>query len=382
MRKRLGKSTDKKDGIVKKSMDVLKKSSENEKRKKDMRKLEKKSRPKGYRAKKLGAFTFWMLFLFMLLIVFVNIFSTSGNSNAGEKTENIKVNKALAAEGVEFSKDFVSEYFTWNIGDKDQEQRVEKLSYYLPKEINAQAVIADKQWKSTIAREDIILKEVEDLADNRARITFQVKINFENFAAGQGKKENDKKSEKGLVVPEKIETVKYISVPILYDDEERRFAVYELPSFTYLDERKIDESIESETEGLKPIKDGSTQNVRAFMETFFEAYANDSKDKLTYIVEDPQHQNGLNQTMSFVGLKNTEIFEGKKANEKIVKTDVVLAEPKTGIEFTSTYILVLAEREMRYTVLFVNNKQYIDELKDKEIANVEKEMDMEGEKDN
>ncbi|MBO1912726.1 conjugal transfer protein, partial [Microvirga sp. 3-52] len=144
----------------------------------------------------------------------------------------------------------------------------------------------------------------------------------------------------------------------------------------------IDESIESETEGLKPIKDGSTQNVRAFMETFFEAYANDSRDKLTYIIDDPQHQNGLNQTMSFVGLKNTEIFEGKKANEKIVKTDVVLAEPKTGIEFTSTYILVLAEREMRYTVLFVNNKQYIDELKDKEIANVEKEMDMEGEKDN
>ncbi|MBO1912068.1 conjugal transfer protein, partial [Microvirga sp. 3-52] len=169
------------------------------------------------------------------------------------------MNKALAAEGVEFSKDFVSEYFTWNIGDEDREQRVEKLSYYLPKEINAQAVIADKQWKSTIAREDIILKEVEDMADNRARITFQVKIHFENFAAGQEKKEDDKKS--GKVIPEKIETVKYISVPIFYDDEKRRFAVYELPSFTYLDEQKIDESIESETEGLKPIKDGSTQNV-------------------------------------------------------------------------------------------------------------------------
>lgn len=276
----------------------------------------------------------------------------------------------------------LSEYFTWNIGDEDREQRVEKLGYYLPKEINAQAAITDKQWKSTIAREDIILKEVEDLADNRARITFQVKINFENIAAGQEKKENDKKSEEDRVIPEKIETVKYISMPIFYDDEKRHFAVYELPSFTYLDERKIDESFESETEGLKPIKDGSTQNVRAFMETFFEAYANDSKDKLTYIVEDPQHQNGLNQSMSFVGLKNTELFEGKKANEKIVKTDVVLAEPKTGIEFTSTYILVLAEREMRYTVLFINNKQYIDELKDKEIANVEKEMDMEGEKDN
>ena len=133
---------------------------------------------------------------------------------------------------------------------------------------------------------------------------------------------------------------------------------------------------------MKPIKDGSTENVRAFMETFFEAYANDAKDKLTYIVEDPKHQNGLNKTMGFVSLKNTEIFEGKKANEKIVRTEVVLAEPKTGIEFTSTYILVLAEKEMRYTVLLINNKQYIDELKDKKKADAEKELDMEGEKDN
>ncbi len=69
--------------------------------------------------------------------------------------------------------------------------------------------------------------------------------------------------------------------------------------------------------------------------------------------------------MDFVSLKNTEIFEGKRANEKVVRTEVVLAEPETGIEFTSTYLLVLVEKEMRYTVLFVNNKQYIDELKKK-----------------
>lgn len=372
MRKKLGKSIDKKDGIVKKSIDVFKKSSENEKRKKNMRKLEKKSRPKGYRAKKLGAFTFWMLFLFMLLIVFVNVFSSNGNSNASDKADNLQVNKVLAAEGVEFSKGFVAEYFTWNIGNEDREQRKEKLSYYLPEKLSDLAIIDDKKWSSTIARENILLKEVEDLGDNRARIIFQVKINFEN-PKGQEKKENDKATEKEPVVPEKVETVKYISVPIFYDDDESRFAVYELPSFTYLDEQKIGKGIESETEGLKPIKDGSTQNVRAFMETFFEAYANDTKDKLTYIVEDPKHQNGLNKTMSFVSLKNTEIFEGKKANEKIVRTEVVLAEPKTGIEFTSTYILVLAEKEMRYTVVFVNNKQYIDELKDKKKADAEKE---------
>jgi len=361
-------------------MDVLKKSSENEKRKKDMRKLEKKSRPKGYRAKKLGAFTFWMLFLFMLFIVFVNVFSASGSSNAGNEADNLQVNKALAAEGVEFSKGFVAEYFTWNNGNEDRAQRKMKLSYYLPEKLSDLAATGDKKWSSKILLENIHLKEVEDLGDNRARVIFQVKINFEN-PTGKEKKENDE-----AVVPEKIETVKYISVPILYDVEDSRFAVYELPSFTYMSEesveKSVEKSIESETEGLKPINDGSMQNIRAFLETFFEAYANDAKDKLTYIVEDPKHQNGLNKTMDFVSLKNTEIFEGKKVSEKIVRTEVVLAEPNTGIEFISTYILVLVEKEMRYTVLFINNKQYIDELKDKKRAEAEIEKGMEVEEDN
>ena len=69
-------------------------------------------------------------------------------------------------------------------------------------------------------------------------------------------------------------------------------------------------------------------------------------------------------------------------SEKIVRTEVVLAEPNTGIEFISTYILVLVEKEMRYTVLFINNKQYIDELKNKKKAEAEIEKGMEVEEDN
>ena len=124
------------------------------------------------------------------------------------------------------------------------------------------------------------------------------------------KKQND---DKAASAPERVKTEKYISVPVFYDEEESRFIVYDLPSFTHVEKSKIGKDIDSETDGSKAISDGSTQNIKAFMETFFEAYANDSKDKLTYIVEDPKHQNGLNQTMGFVRLKNTEIFEGKKS---------------------------------------------------------------------
>jgi len=360
----LNKATDSKDSLFNKSIDIFKKSFENEKRKKEIRKHEKKSKPKGYRAKRLGAITFWMLFLFMLLIVFVNVFSVSGKSNSTNELDEANTNKAISAEGIEFSKSFVSAYFTWNATNEKRSDRIERLAYYLPEKLTEQAVASDKKWNSAIARENIVLKEVEDLKDSKARITFQVKVVFEKPSIQEAKKD-DKSADKPAAEPEKVKTVKYISVPVFYDEDENRYIVYELPSFSYVDEKNVDKSLDPETDGLKSVADGSTQNIKAFLETFFEAYANDSKDKLTYIVEDPQHQNGLNQTMDFVRLKSTEIFEGKRANEKVIRTEVVLAEPETGIEFNSTYFLVVEEKEMRYTVLLVNDKKYIDDLKQK-----------------
>lgn len=359
MRKRLKKSTTQQDGLFKRGIEIFKKSSENERRKKEIVKHEKKGKPKGYRAKKLGAITFWLLFLFMLLIVSVSVFSSNGLSNAAEDEDGPNINKATSAEGIEFSKTFLSTYFNWNSDNEQRSDRLDRLGHYLPEKLSEQAIASDKEWNATIARENIVLKEVENLGDSKARITFQVKVVFEKPAV------QENKDEKSAPAPKKVKAVKYVSVPVYYDEDKRRFIVYELPSFSYVEQMKIEKAIAPETEGLKTITDGSTQNVKAFLATFFEAYSNDSKDKLIYIIEDPKHQNGLNQTMNFVGLKNTEIFEGKKVDEKVVRTEVILADPETGIEFTSTYTLVLAEKERRYTVLFVNNKSYIDELKNK-----------------
>lgn len=359
MRKRLKKSTTQQDGLFKRGMEISKKSSENEKRKKEIVKHEKKSKPRGYRAKKLGAITFWLLFLFMLLIVSVNMFTSNGLSNTADDEDRTNINKATSAEGIEFAITFLSTYFNWNSDNEQRSDRLDRLGHYLPEKLSEQAIASDKEWNATIARGNIVLKEVENFGDSKARITFQVKVVFEKSAV------QENKDDKSASDPKKVKAVKYVSVPVYYDEDERRFIVYELPSFSYIEQKKIAKTIDPETEGLKTVTDGSTQNVKAFLETFFEAYSNDSKDKLTYIVEDPKHQNGLNQTVSFVRLKNTEIFEGKNATEKVVRTEVILADPETGIEFTSSYTLVLAEKEGRYTVLFVNNKSYIEELKNK-----------------
>ncbi|MFS0574968.1 conjugal transfer protein [Sporosarcina sp. 179-K 3D1 HS] len=361
MRKRLIKSSNQKGGLLKRAVEIFRKSSEHEKRKKEIRKREKKSKPKGYRAKRFGAITFWMLFLFMLLIVFVNVFSSNGQSSAANKGDKEVINKATSAEGIEFSKSFLVTYFNWNIDNEKRSDRIGRLSQYLTEKLSEQAIISGNKWSSTLTRENIVLKHIDNLGDSKARITFQVNLLFESSAV------NKQKEDKSAVAPEKVKTEKFISVPVFYDDVERRFIVYDLPSFTHVEKSKIEKSIDPETNGLKSITDGSTQNIKAFLDTFFEAYSTDSKDKLTYIVDDPKHQSGLNQTMNFVRVKNMELFEGKRVNEKVVRTEVILAEPETGIEFTSTYLLVLVEKEGRYTVLFINNKSYIDELKNKKL---------------
>ncbi|MFS0689021.1 conjugal transfer protein [Sporosarcina sp. 179-K 8C2 HS] len=358
MRKRLNKSGTPKDGLLKTAIEIFKRANENEKRKKEFRIRENKSRPKGYRAKKLGAFTFWLLFSFMLLTVFVSLFSSNRLSNAENEGDKSEINKATSAEGIEFSKSFLVTYFNWNLDNEKRSDRIGRLGRYLPYKLSEQAVTGGSNWNSTLTRENIVLKDIDNLGDSKALITFQVKVLFQQTAI------NNQTEDKAKVAPEKVKADKFISVPVLFDEEENRFIIYELPSFTYVEQEKIDGSIALETDGLKSVTDGSTQNIKAFLDTFFEAYSTDSKDKLTYIVEDPKHQNGLNQTMNFVRLNNTEIFTGKKAEEKVIRTEVILAEPDTGIEFTSSYLLVLAEKEGRYTVLSINNKSYIDELKD------------------
>jgi hypothetical protein len=295
----------------------------------------------------------------MLLIVFVNVFSSNGLSNAVTGGDEAELNKATSVEGIEFAKSFLVTYFNWNEDNEKRSDRIGRLGRYLPYKLSEQAVTGGSNWNSTLTRENIVLKDIVNLGDSKALITFQVRVLFQRTAA------NNETEDTAKVDPEKVKADKFISVPVLYDEEENRFIIYELPSFTFMEQEKIDSSIALETDGLKSVTDGSTQNIKAFLDTFFEAFSTDSKDKLTYIVEDLKHQNGLSQTMHFVRLKNMEIFEGKKAEEKVVRTEVILAEPDTGIEFTSSYLLVLAEKEGRYTVLHINNKSYIDELKNK-----------------
>lgn len=86
------------------------KMNENEKRKSDEKK-ERQHKPKGYRARKTGVVVFWVMLALMFLIVVVN---SGGGKKQTETVARIEPteSKAVSTEAIEFSKDFLSHYFT------------------------------------------------------------------------------------------------------------------------------------------------------------------------------------------------------------------------------------------------------------------------------
>jgi|GEM_PF-6572773 len=67
--------------------------------------------------------------------------------------------------------------------------------------------------------------------------------------------------------------------------------------------------------------------------------------------------------MEFAKFNNLAIFEGHNESEKVVTTDVTLKEPDTGVPFVATYTLVVKRTEQGYVVKHLENKAYVDQLR-------------------
>ena len=368
-------------GKFEKFKNVASKMNENEKRKSDARKMERQNKPKGYRARKAGVIAFWVMLALMFLIVVVNLGGGKKQTVAMVPNEPT-ASKAVSMEAIEFSKDFLSCYFTWNPEQLDQNERDTQLGYFVTKDIADQIRnVAGKTWQSTLKRDAVLLKEAEGIGDNKSILTFQVGITYDKTLAAIEKEKSalgedgeDLHSvenlspdsmdvavnEQGIV--KRITKKKYVTVHLYYEADQKRYMIYQIPSFTYYEETPNTSGPDMDTEKLRTVVGNQTNGVKDFLNTFFEAYANDSSEKLSYLFEDERRQSGLNKTMQYDSVKNVTVFEGKNEKEKIVSATVIFAEPDTGIEYSSYYQIVLAERQDRFVVKYLNSKKYIDEL--------------------
>lgn len=375
-----------KKSLFRTTKNVVKKQSEIEKDKLSKKKRIKKNKPRGYGARKLGAVTFWVLFIFMFLFVFVNLLGGS-NNNTNEKVE-LEESKITGHGAVEYAKSFVFDFFN-TMEDKDEKN--EKINEYAPADMNlSEAITLDSNDTSIeLKRDDIVIQDIVKTDENKARHIFKIKLKAKTLLTDDEQKllGEAEKQDKDKVIEEMLEKddtiseinsdgkIRYIElfvvVPLTMNDG--NLTVYEYPSFTYLD-HSGNEPVEDLLTSLKTVTETELEdNVEAFLETFFQSFSQDSEDKLSYILEDDNYKQGLNNSLNFEKMKDVIIYEGK-GSDLVIDVDVEFIQPDTGLQITSNYMLVIAEKDKHYIVKHVNDDKYLHELLFGEVNNDDAEI--------
>ncbi|MDN4081220.1 conjugal transfer protein [Paenibacillus polymyxa] len=350
-----------------KSLEKRKQRSEGEKRekvslwthiknlsKREAKPVRKAYRPKGYVARKMGFYLFWIMFVFMFLVVFVTVMAPKGSSqaDANQTEKKATLNPATTTTGVQYAQNFAKEYFTWAPGDAALKERQKRLEPFLAKGLDKQAGLETHglQTKSTFLKTEI--KNIEEKGDNRAYVTLKVYQKVEvpqqvpNQKAGTGKTVP-------LVKYKPMEVQKFFVVPVGYDQS---YGIYDLPKFSFMDSQTTLEKDDA-AKGLTDAENSQEKaNVRNFLDTFFSSYVSDPRDKLAYLLEDPKHPNGLNKTMDFVSVNTAQVYQGAAPKQYIVLANITLEDPKTKDRYNMNYRLYVIEKNSRYVVTTLDEK--------------------------
>src|SRR5690625_1528980 len=223
---------------------VFKKKSDEEVEKRNEKKAVKRNKPRGMTAKRVGMITFWLLFSFMFFVVAINFVGSSSNGIEYDRIES--KNDLFTSEGVEFTKDFVKDYFTWDIDKHAKDIRKHRLKpYFISSFDKLDELVFDREWASVAKKEDITLKDIQFINEQEARYTFHVKFRMEKPTDKKDTKiDYDKLSFEEILEKENEVIVKngkkikqaekYIDIPV-YLSEKNEFAVSDVPDFTYFE---------------------------------------------------------------------------------------------------------------------------------------------------
>ncbi|MCM3191397.1 conjugal transfer protein [Bacillus subtilis] len=318
------------------------------------KKKEKINRPKGIVARKFGVAIFWVLFAFMLMVVFTTVFSGSDAADAESSKQVEKENKATSQEAVQYAKNFTATYFSWKQGDEGLSKRREALVNYLAKGLDEDGGLSttDLNYGSTFNNAEVV--DVKSDGDNRAYITLKVDATFsrtwqeeETKKVKKGKKEKEEK-----VKVDKSEDKpfsKYFVVPVAYQNN--TFGVYDLPKYTNV-KTKTEVQMTEPTD-LKEYT-GQSAKVKDFVNTFFKSFAEDSADKLDYMLAGGADVQGLEGAMVFEDVSEAKI-KSDDSGDIIVLAKVNLRDKDTDVKFTTTYQLTIERENDRYLVKSLND---------------------------
>lgn len=337
-------------------------------------------RPRGYRTRKFGTVVFWIMFSFIFLLIGFAALGVQRGSNAEEApVAEAKLNMATTPTAVQYAENFAREYFSWQPGTEAFANREKRLAPYLAKGLDKHAGVQATTISSTSILLGSEVVNIEEKGENQAYITLRVdqKLGIPKEAeakkpaaqptkAAATKTENakgaaaEKEAAKAPTAAEKKEIVyetkpssKFFVVPVAYSSN---YGVYDLPKFTYISPETTVEAPDKDN-GLPEVESAEIKgNVRNFLDTFFDSYAQDPADKLAYLLEDPEHPNGLNKRMSFVSIKSSQIYQGDTPTNFIVFTDVLLEDPVSKDRFVTNYRLDVTQKDTRYVVSKIDHQ--------------------------
>ncbi|HDB3129663.1 TPA: conjugal transfer protein [Staphylococcus aureus] len=317
------------------------------------RKKEKSSQmPPQYKYRKAGIITFWSLFGFILLMSLLMFFVIIGGGGKGnqQKVQEKPQNQATMQPAVEFSKEFAQKYLTYKSSESNTD-RNERLRPYFVKEMNDGAGIEIDDTKDTESKvESLDLKGIEDAGDNKGYITLRTNLKQTEYIKEE-KKKGKKKEE--VKTPKDKQVTKYLTVPVIYKDGS--YAVYEYPKFTKVNENDV-VSYKYRNSDLT-VNNNAETDVKKFLNTFFEVYASESKDKVAYMLGKGVHVNTLEGDLKFNKIENLDLYNTKGDTNDLTAIVDVKFNDDIGTIYTTRYHIKLKEQDDKYLITkFGENK--------------------------
>lgn len=320
-----------KEGKMKALLKGFKRLSDDEKQKAEHRKLERKGKklndftPKGYRARRYGVYAFWSVFIGIFL--FLGLLLLSNGSDDSDKKEDILYDKVASQEATVFAQNFMRAYFQWERTDEGIVARQQALSPYLVKglDINAGLVTKGLEWNSTYLSSQI--RDVAIIEPGIGQLTFQVKSKLSNG-----------KEEKVLE--------QFMVVPIAYDGAS--FGIYELPKYTDMANQTTVKAVKDKR--LKTAATEDSNEVKAFVETFFKTYVEGEYEQLRYLLVKDSDITGLNAKYTFKAVNEIEVLQDEAETGFIANVNVAIVNPVTMLETMMSYQLSIKKSEDKFVV--------------------------------
>lgn len=342
---------------IKMLSNVLKKTSEHEKEKSELKKVLKENRPKGYMAKKAGVVTFWgMISLLIGLFVILIIGNSSSSADNLKRTNTSEETQAV----VDYGKRFLRAYLPMQFNEKSstltvEEERAAKLAYFTSNNLLDDL---SKVYQDThnVSFKDIFLHDAKIEGDTYL-VTYRVDLQFQENPYSQTFEGDVKQLQT-------TSTTKYMTVKIASLPDTGEFIVYELPSFVAIKDEPKNVAVNEKSE-LKSIFDNTlTKRVEQFAFTFMDSYMKDSREKLSYLVVADYQLDGFAEELKLNKLNSVEVFQGAAVNEYLAYVSALVAETETGVMFPTTYTLAIVEEEGIFLVKALNDKSYIQQAID------------------